>query len=679
MTERQKPYENSPKKPSEASREPDNRVKLNMNASNPNKKTSNFSMQAPNSPGKPQNPSGKPQNPNRNAPSHNGTEKSPNRAGTGNAPNPSRKAQNPAGKKATQIEKMMIPIAPKHMQVNRSSESHPGKSALRVIPLGGLGEIGKNMTVFEYENDIIIIDCGVAFPESYMPGIDAVIQDFSYVIARKDHVRGIFLTHGHEDHIGALPYLMTDVKCPIYGGRLTIELLRRKFAEHSHLKGIDLHECMAGDEIRACASFTVEFIRVNHSIADAFAIAVQTPLGNIIHTGDFKIDYTPINGEPIDLQRLADYGHRGVLLLLADSTNVEKYGVSPSEMHVGESFQRIFQNTPGRIIIATFSSHVHRMQQIFTAAEAHNRKVALVGRSMLNVFSAANSLGYIQMKPETLIDINDINRYKPEELVILTTGSQAEPMSALTRMAFASHRIVEIHPGDTVILSANLIPGNEKPIYRLINELFRLGAHVIYESLAEVHVSGHAYRNELMLIHQLIKPKYFIPAHGEYRMQYRHAELAKTLGQPWENIFILNNGDVLEISEQSARVKETVGASPVLIDGSGVGDLDNRVLRDRMVLADDGVITVSLVADKTSCTLKAQPIVQAMGFLYESEADEILNECSKKIVSYIEKNAAQNSDMSGVVYSRQMREYLRNFLYERTKRRPMIMISLAKI
>ena len=654
MTENQKPFARSPKKASEPSTEPNNRVKLNMNAPSPNKKASN-------------------------PPRHSGTEKSPNRMGTGNTSNSGRKAHNPAGKKATQIEKMMIPIIPQNMQMNRSSGSHSGKSSLRVIPLGGLGEIGKNMTVFEYENDIIIVDCGVAFPEEHMPGIDAVIQDFSYVIARKDKVRGIFLTHGHEDHIGALPYLLTDVRCPIYGGRLTIELLRRKLSEYPNLKKIDMRECSAGDVIRACASFTVEFIRVNHSIADAFAIAIQTPLGNIIHTGDFKIDYTPINGDPIDLQRLAEYGHRGVLLLLADSTNVEKPGVSPSEMHVGESFQKIFQNTPGRIIIATFSSHVHRMQQIFTAAEAHNRKVALVGRSMLNVFSAANSLGYIQMKPETLIDISDINRYKNEELVILTTGSQAEPMSALTRMAFASHRIVEIHPGDTVILSANLIPGNEKPIYRLINELFRLGAHVIYESLAEVHVSGHAYRNELMLIHQLIKPKYFIPAHGEYRMQFRHAELAKTLGQPWENIFIMNNGDVLEIGEVSARIKETVSASPVLIDGSGVGDLDNRVLRDRMVLADDGVITVFLVADRASCTLRTQPIVQAMGFLYESEADEILAECAKKIASYIEKNAAQSKDMSGVVYSRQMREYLRSFLYERTKRRPMIMISLAKV
>ncbi|MBN1891387.1 MAG: ribonuclease J [Clostridiales bacterium] len=553
------------------------------------------------------------------------------------------------------------------------------KNTLRVIPLGGLGEIGKNMTLFEYGNDIVIIDCGVAFPEEHMPGIDAVIQDFSYVLARKDKVRGIFLTHGHEDHIGALPYLLPDLKCPIYGGKLTIELLRRKLIEKRELKGVSLNECMAGDIVKSCASFTVEFIRVNHSIADAFAIALRTPLGNIIHTGDFKIDYTPINGDPIDLQRLAEYGHRKVLLLLADSTNVEKPGVSPSEMHVGESFQHIFQNTPGRIFVATFSSHVHRMQQIFTAAEAYDRKVALVGRSMLNVFSAANSLGYIQMKPDTLIDINDIDKYAPEKLVIVTTGSQAEPMSALSRMAFSSHRIVDIHQGDTVILSANLIPGNEKPIYRLINELFRLGAHVIYESLAEVHVSGHAYRNELKLIHQLIKPKYFIPVHGEYRMLFRHAEVAKSLGQPWEDIFIMNNGDVLEINEKSAALKEPVNAAPVLIDGSGIGDLDNRVLRDRKALSDDGVITLFFVADKATGKLKTQPIIQAMGFLYESESEETLKECSKKIVSYIEKNGGQSNDLSGVIYSRQMRDYIRNLLYERTKRRPMIMISLARV
>lgn len=595
-----------------------------------------------------------------------------------------KKGRAAAGEPNNRVKLILKPTVPtetikKKKKRNPSPRSSNKKPALRVIPLGGLGEIGKNMTVFEFGNDIIIVDCGIAFPEESMPGIDAVIQDFTYVIARKDKIRGIFLTHGHEDHIGALPYLMKEMKCPIYGGRLTIELLRRKLAENSALKGIELHECNARDEVRAGHSFTVEFIRVNHSIADAFAVAIRTPIGNVIHTGDFKIDYTPINGEPIDLQRLAEYGHRKVLLLLADSTNVEKPGVSPSEMHVGESFQKLFRSTPGRIIIATFSSHVHRMQQIFTAAEANNRKVALIGRSMLNVFSAANSLGYIQMKPETLIDINDIDNYRNNQLVILTTGSQAEPMSALSRMAFASHRSVDIHPGDTVILSANLIPGNEKPIYRLINELFRLGAHVIYESLAEVHVSGHAYRNELMLMHQLIKPKYFIPAHGEYRMQYRHAELAKTLGQPWENIFIMNNGDVLEISEDSARIRETVSAAPVLIDGSGVGELDNRVLRDRMMLAEDGVMTLFLVEDKASCKLVSPPIIQVMGFLYESETEAVISECSKKIIAYIEKNCTPGKDLSGVVYSRQMREYIRNLLYERTKRRPMIMISMAKI
>ncbi|NLT12055.1 MAG: ribonuclease J [Clostridiaceae bacterium] len=551
--------------------------------------------------------------------------------------------------------------------------------SLKVIPLGGLGEIGKNMTVFEYANDMIIIDCGVAFPEEDMPGIDAVIQDFSYVINNKHKLRGIFLTHGHEDHIGALPYLFHEIKCPVYGGRLTIELVRRKLAEKGGLKGIALHDCLAGDVIKLCSSFEIEFIRVNHSIADAFAIAVNTPLGSIIHTGDFKIDYTPINGEPIDLQRLADYGHRKVLLLLAESTNVEIPGVSPSEMQVGESFQRIFKNAPGRIIVATFSSHVHRMQQIFTAAELHRRKVALIGRSMLNVFSTANSLDYIKMQPETLIDISEIDKYQPNEVVILTTGSQAEPLSALSRMAFASHRIVEIHQGDTVILSAHPIPGNEKPIYRVINELFRRGAHVIYESLADVHVSGHAYRNELMLIHQLVKPKYFIPVHGEYRMMYRHAELAKTLGQPESDIFLLNNGDVLEIDRSHASVKGYVNAAPVLIDGSGVGDLDNRVLRDRKLLADDGVVSVAIVSSKSNGTLLSEPKIDSIGFLYESEANQVLDECQDKLVTFFEKCARQGRSLPTVVESGQLRDYLKSFFFDRTKRRPMIIISISSI
>lgn len=554
------------------------------------------------------------------------------------------------------------------------------KGTLRVIPLGGMCEIGKNMTLLEFGNDIIIVDCGMAFPEEDMPGIDAVIQDYSYVIQNKDRVRGIFLTHGHEDHIGALPYLMREIKCPIFGGKLTIELVRRKLTDKGNgTKGIMLQPCLAGDVVAAGTAFSVEFIRVNHSIADAFALSIRTPVGVVIHTGDFKIDYTPINGEPIDLQRLAQLGKEGVLLLLAESTNVEIPGSSPSESQVGESFQRIFQNSPGRIIVATFSSHVHRMQQIFTAAEMYNRKVALIGRSMLNVFAAANSLGYIQMKPDTLIDINEIDRYQPEQIVILTTGSQAEPMSALSRMAFSSHKIVEIHQGDTVILSAHPIPGNEKPIYRVINELFRRGAHVIYESLADVHVSGHAYRSELMLIHQLLRPKFFIPVHGEYRMLFRHAQLAKDLGQAWNDIFLLNNGDIFECAKDMARISGYINAAPVLIDGSGVGELDNRVLRDRRLLADDGIVAISMVISRKTGALLAAPCVQAIGFLYESESEAVIHDCSEKIEKLVDKCNQQSKMISTFVDSGQMREYVRNFLFEKTKRRPMILISLTAV
>jgi len=554
------------------------------------------------------------------------------------------------------------------------------KGALRVVPLGGLNEIGKNMTLLEFGNDIIIVDCGMAFPEEDMPGIDAVIQDYTYVLQNKDRVRGIFITHGHEDHIGALPYLMRELKCPIYGGRLAIELIRRKLSEKgSGTRGIQLEAVMPGDIIKAGNSFFVDFIHVNHSIADAFSLAIRTPVGVVIHTGDFKIDFTPIDGEPIDLQRFAQYGHEGVLLLLGESTNVEIPGNSPSESKVGESFQNIFQKTQGRIIVATFSSHVSRMQQIFTAAEKFNRKVALVGRSMLNVFDAANSLGYIEMKPDTLIDINDIDRYQPEQIVILTTGSQAEPMSALTRMAFSSHKIVEIQQGDTVILSAHPIPGNEKPIYRVINELFRRGAKVIYEDLADVHVSGHAFRGEHQLIHQLVKPTFFIPIHGEYRMLFKHAQLAKDLGMSWNNIFILNNGDIFECSKDMARISGYINAAAVLIDGSGVGDLDNRVLRDRRLLADDGIVALSLVIEKKSSKLLAPPTIQAMGFLYESESAAIIKECSEKLIAYIGKCSQSNKTIASIVESGQMRDYLKSLLFDKTKRRPMILISVTQL
>lgn len=553
---------------------------------------------------------------------------------------------------------------------------------LKIIPLGGMQEIGKNMTLFEYGNDIIIIDVGVAFPEEDMLGVDSVIQDYTYVLKNKDRVRGIFLTHGHEDHIGSLPFLMKDLKCPLYGGKLTIELARHKLMDAGvGTRGIELVYAAAGDVIKAGSAFSVEFIRVNHSIADAFAFAIRTPVGNIIHTGDFKIDFTPINGEPIDLGRFAEYGRQGVLLMLAESTNVEIPGSSPSEKHVGESFQRIFQNTTGRIIIATFSSHVHRMQQIFTAAEMYNRKVALIGRSMLNTFSVANSLGYITMNPSTLIDINDINKYEPEEVVILTTGSQAEPMSALSRMAFASHRVVDIHAGDTVILSAHPIPGNEKPIYRVINELFRRGAHVIYESLADVHVSGHAYLDELTLIHTLVKPKFFVPCHGEYRMLFRHAALAQRLGIPESRTFILNNGDVLEVSPDSAKVTDFVPAAPVLIDGSGAGDIDNRVFRDRRTLADDGVVSVSIVISKVSGKLLCPPVLQSVGFLFESEAGPIQHECAQKLYNYLHRLESQKSTKSirEAVESNHIRDALKSMLYESTKRRPLIMISVSEV
>lgn len=569
---------------------------------------------------------------------------------------------------------------PSALLIKKEKDKGRRQGYLRVIPLGGLGEIGKNMTLFEFGNDIILVDCGMAFPEENMPGIDAVIQDFSYVLHNKDRVRGIFLTHGHEDHIGALPYLMKDLKCPIYGGRLTIELVRGKLNEKpGGTRGIELQQVFSGDVIKAGHSFAVEFIHVNHSIADAFALAIKTPVGSVIHTGDFKIDYTPIDGGPIDLQRFAQYGKEGVLLLMAESTNIEASGTSISESQVGESFQRIFQDAPGRVIVATFSSHVHRMQQIFTAAEKYNRKVALVGRSMLNVFGAANSLGYIKMLPDTLIDINDIDRYNADKVVILTTGSQAEPMSALTRMAFSSHKVVEIQQGDTVIISAHPIPGNEKPIYRVINELFRRGARVIYEDLADVHVSGHAYRGELMLIHQLVKPKYFIPIHGEYRMLFKHAELSKSLGQSDGSIFILGNGDIFECNREAAHRSGYVNAAPVLIDGSGVGDLDNRVLLDRKLLSDDGVVCVSLVLDKTSTRLLGIPAIQAVGFLYASESEQVIRDCTDKVLSYIAKCGTQNKSLQTVTESGQLKEYLKSILFEKTRRRPMILINIVKI
>ena len=560
---------------------------------------------------------------------------------------------------------------------SRASE-HPSRATLRMIPLGGMCEIGKNMTAYEYGNDIIIVDCGQIFPDETMPGVDAVIPDFTYVLQNRDRVRGIFITHGHEDHIGGLPYLMREFKAPIYGGRMTIELLKYKLDDRvpGLTKSCELKVVEAGGVVRA-GCFSVEFIHVNHSIADAFMFAIRTPIGTIVHSGDFKIDYTPISGDIMDLQRIAQIGREGVLLFVCESTNIEVPGFSKSERHVGESMAEMFKGAQGRIFVATFSSNVSRLQQIFTAAERHGRKVALVGRSMLNVFNAANNLGYIQMKPDTLIELSQVDKLPPEKVVIISTGSQGEPMSALTRIAFNNHRELEIQAGDTVIISATPIPGNEKPIYKVINELYKRDAKVYYSALADVHVSGHASQEEIKLVHSLVRPKFFIPAHGETRMLYQHAELAHKLGVPFENIFILANGDIFEIAKGSAKVTGFTNGDAVLIDGASKGEVDNSVLRERKLLSDDGVVSIALAVSSKTGVMMAQPVVSAMGFLYDSEHQKIEAACRQHMANVVTRTIAQGKKLRESVP--QMQGQMRSFLYEKTKRRPVVMINLIEV
>ncbi len=552
------------------------------------------------------------------------------------------------------------------------------KKKLKIIPLGGLLEIGKNMTALEYGNDIIIIDVGMAFGGEDTPGVDCVIQDYTYIRQNAHKLRGILLTHGHEDHIGALPYFLREFQCPVYGGKLTVELVRHKLEDNNvPLKGIGLNACRNGDRVRLGNAFQAEFVRVNHSIADSYAIALRTPAGLIVHSGDFKIDYTPINGKVIDLQRFGELGHEGVLCFMCESTNVEKEGASPSEKEVGEAFQNIFKKTEGRIIVATFSSHVHRMQQIFTAAELNGRHVCLCGRSMINCFNIANSLGYIDMKPDTLIDIGSINRYPDDEIVVLTTGSQAEPTSALSRMAFASHKEVEIREGDTVIISAHPIPGNEKSIYKLIDELLKKGADVIYESLADVHVSGHAYRNEIRLLHTLLKPKFFIPVHGEYRMLIRHAQLAQSLGMDPEDIFVLRNGDVFETDGKIAEVNSEVPAEAILIDGSSATVKDDHVMSDRIHLGDDGCVFISVTVDTNTGELACPPVADSMGFIVDDEKDEINEALEAKVAQLLSPGARKNEPIEARITARGFRNSVRDFLFEKTRRRPMIMTNVS--
>ena len=562
----------------------------------------------------------------------------------------------------------------KRKKKSASKQNRPEKP-LKIIPLGGLCEIGKNMTAIEYGNDIIVIDCGMAFPEESMPGVDCVIQDYSYIRENEQKLRGIVLTHGHEDHIGGLPFFCSEFKCPIYGGKLTVELVRHKLMENGiSMKGIDLQAFKNGETVQMGSSFNIEFVRVNHSIADSYAIAVRTPVGVIVHSGDFKVDYTPINGKPIDLQRFGQIGKEGVLLFMCESTNIEIEGNSPSERHVGEAFQRLFKDAKGRIIVATFSSHVHRMQQIITAAETYHRHVCLSGRSMLNVFKVANSLGYLDMDPDTLIDISDIDEYDDDKIVVLTTGSQAEPMSALSRMAYASHKAVGIKQGDTVIISADPIPGNEKAIYRVINELYRQGATVIYHSLDDVHVSGHAYRNEIKLLHSLLKPRYVIPVHGEYRMLYLHKKLAESLGTPSENIFVMNNGDVLEVTSEAASITESVPAAAVLIDGKGAADINSRILSDRRHLGEDGVVSIGIVIDERKGRLLSYPVVNSIGFVFEDEKYAIHEEIAELVASTLPQK-----DVEAAVNKNAYKEKVRGLCFSRTRKRPLILFNVSYV
>ena len=547
---------------------------------------------------------------------------------------------------------------------------------VQIIPLGGLGEIGKNMTVFRYGDDIILIDAGLMFPEDDMLGIDLVIPDITYLIENQDKVKGIFLTHGHEDHIGALPYVMKQIDCPVYGTALTLGILQGRLKENG-VGNENLHVVKPGDKITAGA-FKLDFIRVNHSIPDAVAIAINTPIGVIIHTGDFKIDHTPVDGQVMEFNKFAEYGDRGVLCLLADSTNAERPGFTPSEKMVGKTFDEEFRYAKNRIIVATFSSNVHRIQQVVDSAIKYDRKVAVIGRSMVNVVNIATEMGYLKAPEGVIIDIDETHNYTPDKIVIITTGSQGEPMSALTRMAMNDHKKVDIMPGDTVIISATPIPGNEKLVSRTIDHLYKLGADVIYEKSNGVHVSGHASQEEIKMMHNLVRPKFFMPVHGEYRHLVKHANLAKSLGMDSDHIVIGENGSVIELTKNSISINGKVPAGKVLVDGLGVGDVGNIVLRDRRQLSQDGIMIVVVTIDKESCHVVSGPDIVSRGFVYVREAEGLMDEARDKVQAALERCEENNVSEWSAIKST-VRDSLGRFLYERTRRRPMILPIIMEI
>ena len=549
---------------------------------------------------------------------------------------------------------------------------------LKIIPLGGLDEIGKNLTAFEYGNEIIMVDCGMAFPDDDMPGVDMVINDITYLEKNWQKIRGIFLTHGHEDHIGGLPYFLKSINVPVYGTKLTLGLVEHKLKEHNLLSSVKLVRVKAGTVVDAGQNFSVEFIRTNHSIADSVALAIRTPVGTVVHTGDFKIDTTPINGEMIDLARFGELGNEGVLAFMSDSTNVERPGFAMSERSVGATFNSIFANCDKRIIIATFASNVHRVQQIIDAAVKTGRKVAVSGRSMENIVEISILLGYMKVPEGVLINIDNIKKYRPNQIVIITTGSQGEPMSALTRMAYSDHRKVEITKDDLIIISATPIPGNEKSVSNVVNELFKIGSDVIYKSLADVHVSGHACQEELKLMLALVKPKFFIPVHGEHRHLVLHQNLAEQVGIPKSRSFVLSNGSVLELDSERAKISGTVPAGKILVDGLGVGDVGNIVLRDRKHLSQDGLIIVVVTISHDTRQMVSRPDVISRGFVYVREAENLIEgvkyAAEESVLECLERRNIEWSAMKSALKSSVAR-----YIYDQTKRNPMILPIIEEI
>ena len=550
---------------------------------------------------------------------------------------------------------------------------------VRIIPLGGLHEIGKNMTAIECGDDIIVIDCGLAFPDDEMPGVDLVIPDVTYLEANSSRVRGIVLTHGHEDHIGAIPYVLRNINPPIYGTRLTVGIVRNKLKEFSLDVEPKLIEVKAGDTIRL-GGMTVEFIHVNHSIADACALAIGTPLGTIVHSGDFKLDLTPIDGEIMDITRLGELGKEGVLLLMCESTNAERPGSTPSERKVGASMEYIFTtHKKERIVIATFSSNVHRVQQIIDASAKHGRKVAVTGRSMLNIVGAAVELGYMHVPKGVLIDISEIRKYNPEQLTIVTTGSQGEPMSALYRMAFGEHREVQLNMNDVVVISSSAIPGNEKLVGRIINELCKCGVEVIHDAAVEVHVSGHACQEELKLMQALTRPKYFMPVHGEYKHLAANRDLALQMGMPSQNIFISDIGNVLEIDSEGARINGTVNAGRVLVDGYGVGDVGNIVLRDRLLLSQDGLIVVVATVSAEGGYILSGPDIVSRGFVYVRESEDLMDEMREVVQKTVSDCLSGKNRVDWYHIKGRVKDDLAKFIYGATKRKPMIIPVIMNV